>query len=77
MKIIAYKIFSNRDCYILKTNNRIRVDKDGTVDSVYLTDVTLLNYKEIWIHQASTSGVIYSNLREMYKIKTMYKEIEI
>lgn len=77
MEIIAYKIFSNRDCYILKTNNRIRVDRDGTVGSVYLTDVILINYKEIQPPYISTSGRIYSNLSEMYEIKNMYKEIKI
>lgn len=77
MEIIAYRIFSSRDCYILKTNNKIEIDKDGTANAVYLTNVILVNYMEMNPPYTSTSGRIYSDLNEMYEIKNIYKEIKI
>lgn len=77
MEIIAYRIFSSRDCYILKTNSKIEIEKYGTANSVYLTNVILVNYMEMNPHYTSTSDHIYSNLDEMYEIKNMYKEIKI
>ena len=77
MEIIAYRIFSSRDCYRLKTNNKIEIDKYSTANSVYLTNVILVNYMETNPPCISTSDRIYSNLSEMYEIKNMYKEIKI
>lgn len=77
MEIIAYRIFSSRDCYILKTNNKIEIDKDGPANTVYLTNVILVNYMEMNPPYTSTSDRIYSDLNEMYEIKNMYKEINI
>lgn len=77
MEIIAYRIFSTRDCYILKTNNKIEIDKDGPANTAYLTNVILVNYMEMNSPYTFTSSRIYSNLNEMYEIKNMYKEIKI
>nr|DAP32931.1 MAG TPA: hypothetical protein [Caudoviricetes sp.] len=75
MEIIAYQIFSRDDCYILKTNHKIQVNKFGTKYSVYLTNVMVSNYQGTTTCYDGISGTIYTNLKYMYQIKKKYRMI--